>query len=171
MVFGSASHVPAASGQPSVAQLIVDYGLPDLRDVTRLFGIVGTNVAQSLSPRLHNHAYRHLGIDGLYLPFHVEAFGDFWLEVVESGTFDELGFELAGLSVTTPFKRVAVAVGGAVSPLAEWTGSANTLFKREGIWKADSTDGMGVTDNAFEGNTSSGQPGSCAEGAAKQCSC
>ena len=145
VVFGSASHEPAASGQPSVAQLIVDYGLPNLRDVTRLFGIVGTNVAQSLSPRLHNHAYRHLGIDGLYLPFHVEAFGDFWLEVVESGTFGELGFELAGLSVTTPFKRVAVAVGGAVSPLAEWTGSANTLFKREGIWQADSTDGMGVT--------------------------
>ena len=145
VVFGSASNEPAASGQPSVAQLIVDYGLPDLRDVTRLFGIVGTNVAHSLSPRLHNHAYRHLGIDGLYLPFHVEAFGDFWLEVVESGTFAELGFELAGLSVTTPFKRVAAAVGGAVSPLAEWTGSANTLFKREGIWQADSTDGMGVT--------------------------
>jgi shikimate dehydrogenase len=126
-------------------QLIDDFGLPELPEVVRLFGIVGTDVIQSLSPRLHNHAYRHLGIDGLYLPFHVEAFGDFWLEVVESGTFGELGFELEGLSVTSPFKRVAVAVGGAVSPLSEWTGSANTLFKREGIWQADSTDGMGVT--------------------------
>jgi shikimate dehydrogenase len=128
-----------------VQDLIGDYGLPDLPSVNRLYGIVATNVSQSFSPRLHNHAYHRQGLEGLYLPFHVEAFGDFWLEVVESGTFGELGFELEGLSVTSPFKRVAVAVGGAVSPLSEWTGSANTLFRREGIWQADSTDGMGVT--------------------------
>ena len=145
VVFGSASERPAAPGQPSILQLIGDYGLPDLPEVGRLYGIIGMDVARSLSPRLHNHAFRRLGIDGLYLPFHVEAFGDFWLEVVESGTFDELGFELEGLSVTSPFKRVAVALAGAVSPLAEWIGSANTLFKREGIWQADSTDGMGVS--------------------------
>jgi len=146
LVFGSANEKSAAPGQPSIEQLIDDYGLPALPEVGRLYGIVGTDVAQSLSPRIHNHAYRQLGIDGLYLPFHVEAFGDFWLEVVESGTFGELGFELEGLSVTSPFKRVAVAVGGAVSPLAEWTGSANTLFKQEGVWQADSTDGIGVTE-------------------------
>ena len=144
VVFGGAGNEPAAPGQPSVQDLIGDYGLPDLPSVNRLYGIVGTNVSQSLSPRIHNHAYRRLGLEGLYLPFHVEAFGDFWLEVVESGTFGELGFELEGLSVTSPFKRVAVAVGGAVSPLSEWTGSANTLFRREGTWQADSTDGMGV---------------------------
>jgi 3-dehydroquinate dehydratase/shikimate dehydrogenase len=144
-VFGSASEEPAAPGQPSIEQLIVDFGLPNLPEVSRLYGIVGTDVGGSLSPRIHNHAYRQLGIDGLYLPFHVEAFGDFWLEVVESGAFEELGFELEGLSVTSPFKRVAAAVGGAVSPLAEWTGSANTLFKQEGIWQADSTDGIGVS--------------------------
>lgn len=146
VVFGSASERPAAPGQPSVQQLIEDYGLPEMEEVGRLYGIVGLDVAQSLSPRLHNHAYRQLGIDGLYLPFHVEAFGDFWLEVVESGTFAELGFELEGLSVTSPFKRVAVAVAGAVSPLSEWTGSANTLFKRDEIWQADSTDGVGVSE-------------------------
>lgn len=146
VVFGSASEKPAAPGQPSIEQLIADYGLPDLPEVGRLFGIVGTDVGRSLSPRIHNHAYRQLGIDGLYLPFHVEAFGDFWLEVVESGTLEDLGFELEGLSVTSPFKRVAVAVGGAVSPLAEWSGSANTLFKQEGIWQADSTDGIGVSE-------------------------
>ncbi len=146
VVFGSASEKPAAPGQLSIVQLIGDYGLPDLPEVGRLFGIVGADVAGSLSPRLHNHAYRRLGIDGLYLPFHVEAFGDFWWEVVEGGSFAELGVELQGLSVTSPFKRVAVAVGGAVSPLAEWTGSANTLFQREGVWQADSTDGEGVCE-------------------------
>lgn len=146
VVFGSAAQKPAAPGQPSIEELIVDYGLPELPNVGRLYGIVGFDVAHSLSPRIHNHAYRQLGIDGFYLPFHVEAFGDFWLEVVESGTFGELGFELVGLSVTSPFKRVAVAVGGAVSPLAEWTGSANTLFRQEGIWQADSTDGIGVSE-------------------------
>jgi 3-dehydroquinate dehydratase/shikimate dehydrogenase len=148
VVFGSASELAAAPGQLSIQQLIEDYGLPELGEVHQLFGIVGAHVAGSLSPRLHNHAYRRLGIDGLYLPFDVEAFGDYWLEVVESGSLDELGFELKGLSVTSPFKRVAVAVAGAVSPLAEWSGSANTLFLEEEIWQADSTDGVGVCGRA-----------------------
>lgn len=145
VIFAAASDRLAAPGQLGLHQLIGDYGLPEMPGTTRLYGIVGTEVTHSLSPRLHNHAYRRLGIEGLYVPFSIEAFGDYWLEVVESGSLGELGLELAGLSVTSPFKRVAVAVAGAVSPLAEWTGSANTLFRREGIWQADSTDGVGVS--------------------------
>ena len=51
----------------------------------RLFGVVGNPVLHSLSPRLHNTAYRELGLPFLYLPFHVESFGDFWLEVIGPG--------------------------------------------------------------------------------------
>ncbi len=113
--------------------------------MTELFGLVGNGIEHSLSPRLHNHFYRRLNMPYLYLPFHVEAFGEFWLEVVESGAFEELGFQLRGLSVTSPFKRIASAVGGACSPLVEWLGSANTLVRRQGVWEAESTDGDGVT--------------------------
>jgi len=55
-----------------------------------------------------------------------------------------LGFELAGLSVTAPFKEIAMAVAGAVSPLAEHLSAANTLVHKRGVWEAESTDPEGV---------------------------
>ena len=110
-VYGSAGEGPAAPGQPSIAALRRDYGLPDLAPVGRLFGVVGKPVGHSLSPRLHNGGYRELGVAALYLAFEPESFGDFWLEVVESGLFDDLGMPLPGLSITAPFKRLGAGGG------------------------------------------------------------
>ena len=135
---------PAAPGQPGVDRLVADYGLPDLPPVDALYGIVGRPVAHSLSPRLHNRAYRELGIPALYLPFHAERFGDFWLEVVEGGGLAELGLPLRGLSVTSPYKEAALAVAGAPSPRAQLMAAANTLIETEGVWEAESTDPEGV---------------------------
>lgn len=144
VVYGAASETPGAPGQLTVDRLRRDFGLPRLPALQGLFGLVGFGIEHSLSPRLHNHFYRQQGLPFLYLPFEVEAFGEFWLEVVESGAFQELGFELRGLSVTTPYKNIASAVGGASSPLVEWLGSANTLIRRDDVWEAESTDGEGV---------------------------
>ncbi len=135
---------PAAPGQPALARLEADFGLPELPPIERLFGVVGHPVAGSLSPRLHNAAYRALGIPALYLPFEVEHFGDFWLEVVEPETLGRIGFPLAGLSVTTPHKDVAFAVAGATSPLATRLQAVNTLTVRDGVWEGESTDVEGV---------------------------
>lgn len=110
----------------------------------RICGIVGSPVAHSLSPRIHNTAYRALGLNYLYLPFEVPDFADFWLEVVESESWSELGCELTGMSVTAPHKRVALAVAGASSPLAAYVGVANTLVKNRGVWEAEITDPDGV---------------------------
>lgn len=143
-IYAAGGRIPGASGQPSIERLREDYGLPALPPVRMLYGIAGRPVAESLSPRLHNRAYREAGIEALYLPFHVERFADFWLEVVESGALAELGFPIHGLSVTSPWKRIALAVAGATSPLAAHVGSANTLVLHDGVWEAESTDGEGV---------------------------
>ena len=144
VVYGAASGVPGAPGQPTVESLRATYGLPELPPVERLFGIVGDPVSHSLSPLLHNSLYRALGIPALYLPFETPSFGDFWLEIVESGSLEVLGHPLAGLSVTAPYKELAVAVAGASSPLAERINSANTLVRRDGVWEAETTDPHGV---------------------------
>lgn len=136
--------VPAAPGQLSVEKLCRDYGLPRQREAHHLYGIVGCPVSHSLSPRLYNGAFRALGIEGLYLPFHVESFGDFWLEVVEAGSLEVLGFDLQGLSVTAPYKEVALAVSGASSPQAQHVSAANTLVVSGGVWEASTTDPEGV---------------------------
>jgi 3-dehydroquinate dehydratase/shikimate dehydrogenase len=146
VVYGAMSSAgrAGAPGQIPLARLVEDYGLPELPPVAVLFGIVGDPVAHSLSPRLHNGAYRALGLPALYLPFHAASFGDFWLEVVESGALETLGLPLRGLSVTAPHKAAALAVAGAESPRAGRIGAANTLVWRDGVWEAESTDPEGV---------------------------
>jgi 3-dehydroquinate dehydratase/shikimate dehydrogenase len=144
LVFGSAGAIPAAPGQLPVARLVEDWGLPELPPASRLFGVVGRPALASLSPRLHNAAYRALGIEALYVPFEVDNFGDFWLEVVEDDRLPRLGLPLGGLSITTPFKEVAFALAGAASPLADRLEAVNTLVERRGVWEGESTDAEGV---------------------------
>lgn len=144
LVYGSWGGAAAAAGQPSIERLRQDYGLPDLRPVEFLCGVVGRPVGHSLSPRLHNNAYHALGLPGLYVPFHAESFADFWLEIAESNSLARLGFPLRGLSITAPFKDVALAISGASSPRAQHIGGANTLIFSDGVWEAETTDPEGV---------------------------
>jgi 3-dehydroquinate dehydratase/shikimate dehydrogenase len=145
VVYGSAGEVAGAPGQPTIRRLIQDYGLPHLPPLEALFGLVGNPVSHSLSPRIHNAAYRELGIPALFVPFHAESFGEFWLEVVESGALDEeLGLPIRGLAVTAPYKEAALAVAGAESPRAGLIGAANSLVWNQGVWEAEATDPDGV---------------------------
>ncbi|HEX3128600.1 MAG TPA: type I 3-dehydroquinate dehydratase [Thermoanaerobaculia bacterium] len=144
VVFGSAGDLAGAPGQPSIRRLVEDFGLPALPPVEALFGVVGNPVSHSLSPRIHNAAYRELGIPALFLPFHADSFGDFWLEVVESGALEEIGLPIRGLAVTTPYKEAALAVAGAESPRAGLIGAANTLVWNQGVWEGEATDPDGI---------------------------
>jgi 3-dehydroquinate dehydratase/shikimate dehydrogenase len=144
LLYGSLADNPAAPGQPSISRLVTDFGLPALPAIEAVYGIVGRPVTHSLSPRLHNAAYRQLCIPALFLSFHAEQFGDFWLETVESDLWVDSGVELRGLSVTAPWKDAALAVAGASSPRAQAIGGANTLRLRRGVWEAESTDPEGV---------------------------
>jgi 3-dehydroquinate dehydratase / shikimate dehydrogenase len=143
-VYGSATEDPAAAGQLPVARLVEDFGLPALRPLQGLSGVVGKPALHSLSPRLHNACYRALDLPLLYLPFEAEGLGDFWLEVVEDGALEDFGMPLRGLSVTAPFKASAVAVAGALSPLAERLSAVNTLVLRAPVWEGENTDCEGV---------------------------
>lgn len=146
VLFGAAAPAsPGAPGQLTIEELVRDYGLPALPPVKAFYGIVGRPVvSSSLSPRLHNGAYRELGIPACYLPFEAESLGDFWLDVVESDLSRRLGRPLLGFSVTVPFKRSALAVAGVMSPLVECIGAANTLTFNDGVWEAENTDPEGI---------------------------
>ena len=97
-VFAAAGERKAESaGEPTAARLVDDYGLPALPPVERLYGIAGRTTAKSLSPRLHNAAYRELGLPALYLPFPVQGFAAFWRQLPAG--LDGLGLPLAGLTV------------------------------------------------------------------------
>jgi 3-dehydroquinate dehydratase/shikimate dehydrogenase len=143
-IYGSLGDEAAAPGQLPVRRLVSDFGLPELRPVSALCGVVGKPALHSLSPRLHNAAYRALELPLLYLPFEPDGIGDFWLEVVEDAALGDMSLPLRGLSVTSPFKGGAVAVAGVLSPLAERLSAVNTLVRRDGVWEGENTDCEGA---------------------------
>jgi 3-dehydroquinate dehydratase / shikimate dehydrogenase len=79
------------SNGPNLARMIGDFGLPTLPALDRICGIVGGSALKSLSPNLHNAAYRALAYPCLFLPFRVESIAEFWREFVESPVLDQIG--------------------------------------------------------------------------------
>ena len=140
IVFGSVPNGPAVPAEPTINKLIEDYGLPALMPIEAIYGIVGSPVFHSLSPRLHNAAYRSMNYPALFVPFHAESFNEFWHEVVEAEVLESLGMPIKGLTVASPNKEAALLITKTVSPLAQRAGSANILVRSNGSWKANTTD-------------------------------
>ena len=120
----------------------VDVTAAEVDRPTRRAAVLGSPVKHSLSPVLHGAAYRTLGLHGWQYGM---------IECDEAGLpplIDTMGPEWAGLSLTMPLKRVALAVADEVSPLARAVGAANTLvFPPGGPAKgrrAENTDVVGL---------------------------
>lgn len=139
-VFGNVPNGALVPAEPTINKLIEDYGLPQFPTLEGIYGIVGSPVFHSLSPRLHNAAYRAMNYPALFVPFHVESFSEFWREVVEGGVLASLNMPIKGLTVASPHKEAALLITKAVSPMARQAESANILVRDNGSWKADTTD-------------------------------
>jgi 3-dehydroquinate dehydratase / shikimate dehydrogenase len=146
MIFGTIESYSDLPWEPTVWQLIEDYNLPQLTPLREIYGIVGDPVQHSLSPRLHNAAYRALGYPALFVPFPVESFRDFWSKVVEKDTLESLGIWMKGFTVASPHKETALNEAAASSPMVERAGSTNIFVRKNGTWKADTTDPEGVIE-------------------------
>jgi 3-dehydroquinate dehydratase/shikimate dehydrogenase len=144
IIFGSATPSWTSDGAPPVFQLIEDYGLPSFSPVEEIYGIVGNPVIHSLSPRIHNAAYRAFGYPAFFVPFQTESFDNFWRKVVNSVALLSLGLSIEGLTVSSPYKEVALREAHAASQMSRYVDAANVLVRDGGRWKADTTDPEGV---------------------------
>lgn len=98
--------------------------------------VLGSPVAHSLSPVLHNAGYEAVNL---------EDWDYTKIEVTDLAAFlADAGEEYRGFSVTMPLKFDALACANIVSERAELIGSANTLVRTEDGWRADNTDTEGV---------------------------
>ena len=146
VVFGNVANGQGPS-PTDLSALVRDYGLPDLHRVTELCAIVGKPVNGSLSPQLHNAAYRAQGASRLFVRFPVESFGLFWQGVVKTALFEAIGIRVRGVTVASPHKESALAVATEISAFSRTTESANVMFRRGSTWHADTTDADGVLIN------------------------
>ena len=118
-----------------------------ITSATRLAAVIGSPVAQSLSPVIHNAVFEKLKVDWLYVAFNVLP------ARVEDALTAMTTLGIGGLSVTMPHKNTVaeiVAQRGEVDQVVRVTNSANTVVLRpnQSLW-ATNTDGQGCC-NALE---------------------
>jgi len=84
-------------------------------------GLIGYPLCSTLSPKIHNAAFKNLGLRGIYLPLPIksENLTDFM-----KGLRDK---NFRGLNVTIPYKEKVLDLIDRISPEAEQVMAVNTL--------------------------------------------
>lgn len=116
---------------------------------THVAAVIGNPIRHSLSPAMHNAAFRALDLDWVFVAFPVEEG-----EVVRAlDGVRALG--VVGLSVTMPHKEAVAAAVDRLTPAAEALGAVNAVLRRpDGTLVGDNTDGPGfvasLSDDGFD---------------------
>jgi shikimate dehydrogenase len=110
---------------------------PIISPSTKLVAIIGNPVSHSMSPAIHNAAFKELGLDYVYLAFRVED--------VEGAIRGVRALDnFCGLSVTIPHKVAVIPFLDEVSAVDAGIGSVNTVVKADGRLVGLGTDGPGA---------------------------
>lgn len=111
---------------------------------TTLVGIMGHPVAHSLSPVMHNAAFRALGLNWAYVPLPVKP-PRLWAALEG---LSALGF--AGANVTVPHKESVMDLLDEVTAHAQAIGAVNTISLLDGRMVGDNTDFAGFLKDIEE---------------------
>jgi shikimate dehydrogenase len=106
---------------------------------TRVFAILGDPVAHSLSPTMHNAAFRALGLRAAYIPFRCSA-----AEV--PALIQAISRSGGGGNVTVPHKELAAGSVDVCLDLARTVGACNTFWGENGGSAGDNTDVHGLLE-------------------------
>jgi len=109
---------------------------PAIDGATRVYGLLGRPVAHSLSPAMHNAAFRELDLNAVYVAFPVTN-----LAQAVTGL---RGLNIGGVSVTIPFKEEIIPLLDELDPQAACIGAVNTVVNREGRLLGHNTDWRGA---------------------------
>jgi len=105
---------------------------------TQLYGIIGNPVRHSLSPIIHNGAFRRMGLNAVYLAFEVKD-----LKEAINGI---RGLGIRGVSVTLPFKNQIIPFLDEVEAVAKKIKAVNTIVNVGGRLVGYNTDWCGALE-------------------------
>ena len=109
-----------------------------INSTTQLYGVFGSPVTHSLSPIIHNPAFRDHGVNAVYLAFEPAS--------ARAGAEAVRNLNMGGASVTIPFKEEIMAHLDWIHPLAEKIGAVNTVVNEDGQLKGYNTDCKAAVD-------------------------
>ena len=104
---------------------------------TRLTALLGSPVAHSISPLMHNEAFQLLDLDYTYLCFEVNE------ETLPAAVDGLKACGIRGFNLTMPNKNKIVELLDELSPAARLIGAVNTVVNDDGHLTGYNTDGVG----------------------------
>ncbi|MBN3033052.1 MAG: shikimate dehydrogenase [Candidatus Saganbacteria bacterium] len=110
----------------------------------KIVGLIGYPLGHSVSPAMHNAAFKELGLDYEYIPFEVEP------EDLAQALPGLRALHIAGFNVTIPHKEAVVPLLDDVTKLARTIGAVNTVVNQEGKLIGYNTDGPGFIESLKE---------------------
>jgi 3-dehydroquinate dehydratase / shikimate dehydrogenase len=134
------SESTTAPGQPTIDELLNLYRFRSIKSSTKVYGIIGWPITQSMSPLVHNAGFEAIGFDAVYVPMPVAAdtndaeASQTSFDVTISQMIEDKPLVFCGASVTIPHKEHAanLAIAGLLNdsnrddPVMR-IGAANTI--------------------------------------------
>ncbi len=110
----------------------------------KVVGLIGYPLGHSVSPAMHNAAFKKLGLDWEYSLFEVEP------SDLPEALKGMRALHIAGFNATIPHKESILPLLDEVTKLARIIGAVNTVLNQEGKLIGYNTDGAGFIDSLKE---------------------
>jgi len=131
-----------APGQVSVADLIDVYRVKNLNEQTEVYGIIAGNTSYSMSPFMHNAAFKFHDLNAVFMPLQMQNLDEFIKRMVREDSREiELNFK--GFSVTNPHKQSIIKHLDFIDETAKKIGAVNTVKIIDGKLHGYNTDAHG----------------------------
>lgn len=111
---------------------------------TKLVGVIGDPVEHSCSPPMHNAVFNELGMNYVYVPFHVKS------ENMQAALEGFKALNVVGINITIPHKQAVIPFLDEISKEAEMIGAVNTLVFEGDRVIGHNTDARGFIEAMYE---------------------
>ncbi|QMV19260.1 shikimate dehydrogenase [Granulicella sp. 5B5] len=126
-----------APGQIAARTLIETYRIDQVDAATKVYGVAGNPIRNSLSPLMMNTAFRRETVNAVYLALQTSKADDLFKLMRE--------IPIQGLSVTMPLKIDVIPFLERTDPLSQKIGAVNTILRaQDGKFYGFNTDVAGI---------------------------
>ena len=114
--------------------------------MSNTYAVIGDPIDHSLSPNIHNAAFRHLKLDHTYIAYKIPA-GE-----LSAGIEALKAIKIAGFNVTIPHKIEMMKFLDEMDTTCKLIGAVNTVLNEDGKLKGYNTDMIGFLDHIKKKN-------------------
>ena len=160
-----------APGQITAHDLAEVYRVKTLNEQTKVYGILGGNTSVSMSPYMHNAAFKFHDLNAVFVPLQVHDLDGFIGRMVKPET-REVELNFTGFAVTIPHKQAIIKHLDSIDETAAKIGAVNTVKIVDGKLHGSNTDAGGFIEpllNSYGDLTNANVAVLGAGGAARAC--